>query len=221
MDLNLPAPRGMRIRASTERDQAALAALHRRAFGAAEGAAVAELALALLDDASARPLLSLVAELDGEIAGHALFSAAGIGAGEAGAARILAPLAVAPEQLQRLRRLFDCHRLDDAETLAEIAARHKASGELLDPHSAIGTAAAAAALRDDVSVVVALACAPPAKFPDAVKKAAGVHPDLPPRLADLYEREERCTVLPNDLSALQRFIGGNRPPADADTRGAA
>ncbi len=129
--------------------------------------------------------------------------------------------AVAPEQLQRLRRLFDCHRLDDAETLAEIAARHKASGELLDPHSAIGTAAAAAALRDDVSVVVALACAHPAKFPDAVKKAAGVHPDLPPRLADLYEREERCTVLPNDLSALQRFIGGNRPPADADTRGAA
>ncbi len=129
--------------------------------------------------------------------------------------------AVTPEQLQRLRRLFDCHRLDDAETLAEIAARHKASGELLDPHSAIGTAAAAAALRDDVSVVVALACAHPAKFPDAVKKAAGVHPDLPPRLADLYEREERCTVLPNDLFALQGFIGGNRPPADADTRGAA
>ncbi|HIC80831.1 MAG TPA: threonine synthase [Kiloniellaceae bacterium] len=129
--------------------------------------------------------------------------------------------AVTPEQLQRLRRLFDCHRLDDAETLAEIAARHKAGGELLDPHSAIGTAAAAAALRDDVNVVVALACAHPAKFPDAVKKAAGVHPDLPPRLADLYEREERCTVLPNDLSALQRFIGGNRPPADADTRGAA
>ncbi|WP_420345246.1 threonine synthase [Pelagibius sp.] len=129
--------------------------------------------------------------------------------------------AVTAEQLQRLRRLFDCHRLDDAETLAEIAARHKASGELLDPHSAIGTAAAAAALRDDVSVVVALACAHPAKFPDAVKKAAGVHPALPPRLADLYEREERCTVLPNDLSALQRYIGGNRPPADADTRGAA
>lgn len=101
MDLNLPAHEGMRIRASTERDRAGLAALHRRAFGAAEGAAVAELALALLDDASARPLLSLVAELDGKIAGHALFSAAGIGAGEAGAARILAPLAVAPEQQRR------------------------------------------------------------------------------------------------------------------------
>ena len=99
--MSLPARQEMRIRASTERDKAALAALHRRAFGATEGEAVAGLALALLDDASARPLLSLVAELDGEIAGHALFSAAGIGAGEAGAARILAPLAVQPEQQRR------------------------------------------------------------------------------------------------------------------------
>ena len=99
--MSLPARQEMRIRASAERDKAGLAALHRRAFGGAEGAAVAELALALLDDASARPLLSLVAELDGEIAGHALFSAAGIGAGEAGNARILAPLAVAPDQQRR------------------------------------------------------------------------------------------------------------------------
>ncbi len=131
--------------------------------------------------------------------------------------------AVTEKQLQRLRRLFDCHRLDDEETLAEIAARYAASGELLDPHSAIGTAAAGAVTRDDVSVVVALACAHPAKFPDAVEKASGKRPELPARLADLYEREERCTVLPNDLSTLQDFIRGRRPPADAGTqaRGAA
>ena len=127
--------------------------------------------------------------------------------------------AVSDRQLAHLRRLFDCHRLDDAETLAEIAARHRASGELLDPHSAIGVAAAGAAVRDDVSAVVALACAHPAKFPDAVEKAAGVHPDLPARLADLYEREERCTTLPNDLATLQDFIRDKRPPADS--RGAA
>ena len=132
--------------------------------------------------------------------------------------------AVTDAQLAHLRRLFDCHRLDDAETLAEIAARHRASGELLDPHSAIGVAAAGAAVRDDVSAVVALACAHPAKFPDAVEKAAGVRPDLPARLADLYEREERCTTLPNDLATLQDFIRDKRPPVDTPSshvRGAA
>src|SRR3546814_9220303 len=45
---------------------------------------------------------------------------------------------VTPEQHQRLRRLFDAHRFDDADTAAEIARRLKDSGELLDPHSAIG-----------------------------------------------------------------------------------
>src|SRR3546814_20977950 len=56
---------------------------------------------------------------------------------------------VTPEQHQRLRRLFDAHRFDDADTAAEIARRLKDSGELLDPHSAIGSAAARAAVRPD------------------------------------------------------------------------
>jgi threonine synthase len=54
--------------------------------------------------------------------------------------------------------------------------------------------------------VVILGCAHPAKFPDAVKKATGIHPALPPSLTDLYEREERYTVLPNDVEAIKNFI---------------
>ncbi len=92
----------MRIRTSTEHDKAAIFSLHRRAFDDTEGTVVAELAIALLDDASALPLLSLVAESAGQIAGHALFSAVGIGAaGDPPNACILAPLAVAPEQQGR------------------------------------------------------------------------------------------------------------------------
>jgi len=127
---------------------------------------------------------------------------------------------VNPEELQRLRRLFDAHRYDDAETSAEIARRYRETGELVDPHSAIATAAARDELRPEVGAVVALACAHPAKFPDAVEKAAGVRPGLPERLADLYEREERCTVLPNDLKGLQDFIRDNRrgPPQGATAR---
>jgi threonine synthase len=50
--------------------------------------------------------------------------------------------------------------------------------------------------------MVSLATAHPAKFPDAVERATGLHPALPERLADLYEREERYDVLPNDLGAV-------------------
>ncbi len=54
--------------------------------------------------------------------------------------------------------------------------------------------------------VVALATAHPAKFPDAVERATGLRPKLPPHLADLLDRPERFTVLPNEQGAIERFI---------------
>ncbi len=61
----------------------------------------------------------------------------------------------------------------------------------LDPHTAVGLAAAriAPGRRDRAHGV--LATAHPAKFPDAVEAATGVRPALPARLADLFERPER------------------------------
>ncbi|GAB4364871.1 MAG: threonine synthase [Kiloniellaceae bacterium] len=128
---------------------------------------------------------------------------------------------VSEAELQRLRRLFDAQRFDDDETAAEIARRLQESGELLDPHSAIATAAARAEARPEVAAVVALATAHAAKFPDAVEQASGIRPELPARLADLYDREERCTTLPNDLVALQDYIRGQRSDPPLRAKGAA
>ena len=60
-------------------------------------------------------------------------------------------------------------------------------------------------LREGVPMVT-MATAHPAKFPDAVERATGVRPALPEHLADLMERPERTTVLPNDLATVQRFV---------------
>ena len=58
--------------------------------------------------------------------------------------------------------------------------------------------------------MVALATAHPAKFPDAVERATGVRPPLPPQLADLFERPERLDALPNDLAAIEDYIRQRR-----------
>ena len=79
-------------------------------------------------------------------------------------------------------------------------------GMLVDPHTAIGLSAARQSVLDPDVAVVALGCAHPAKFPDAVEQAAGVRPELPPRLADLFDRPEKVAELPNDLAAVQGFI---------------
>jgi threonine synthase len=63
--------------------------------------------------------------------------------------------------------------------------------------------------------MIALGCAHPAKFPDAVERATGLRPDLPPPLGDLLERPERIVVLPNDIGAVSRFIRGRTRRAGA------
>jgi threonine synthase len=109
-------------------------------------------------------------------------------------------------EVQAARRLFSAERVDDAATRAQIAATWRSSGELLDPHSAIGVAAAERGRRQRAVPMVALASAHPAKFPDAVEQATGQRPQLPRRLGDLMTRPERITVLANDLRAVQNFI---------------
>ena len=108
------------------------------------------------------------------------------------------------------RAVFDAHRLDDRETLQAIAEIHSGSGELVDPHTAIGIAAAHAGQSDGSVPTVALATAHPAKFPDAVERATGIRPTLPPTLADLHGRPERVEVLPNDLRAVKDFVRGRQ-----------
>jgi threonine synthase len=104
-----------------------------------------------------------------------------------------------------IRRQFVAGRTDEAATAATIKAVQTASGYLLDPHSAVGVAVART-LVGGPSPVVTLSTAHPAKFPAAVKAAAGIEPALPAWLSDLYEREERYTVLDNDQSEVERFI---------------
>jgi threonine synthase len=114
--------------------------------------------------------------------------------------------------LAALRQVFVGHRLDDRETVAEMARLYRETGEMIDPHSAIGVATARALAGGSETPVIALGTAHPAKFPEAVEQACGLRPALPPRLADLFEREERCLVLPNDLGRIQEAIRGRIGP---------
>ena len=69
-------------------------------------------------------------------------------------------------------------------------------------------AAEAAATPD--TPMITLGTAHAAKFPDAVEEATGHRPELPARMADLYERPERLSHLPNDLAVLEDHIRKER-----------
>lgn len=111
------------------------------------------------------------------------------------------------EPLASIRREFSAEAVDEAKVVDEMAETFRSTGYVLDPHTAVGTRAARALLRERPEIpVVALSTAHPAKFPDAVERATGIRPVLPPHMADLMERKESFTVLSNNQAAVERFI---------------
>lgn len=114
---------------------------------------------------------------------------------------------VSEEQLKKARSIFSASRCSDAQTSVTMAECFNESGYMIDPHTAVGLHAGRSEKdRNSAVPLVVLACAHPAKFPDAVEQATGIRPPLPAHLADLYDRKEIVTVLPNDLAQLQGFI---------------
>ncbi|WP_126976859.1 threonine synthase [Frigidibacter oleivorans] len=111
--------------------------------------------------------------------------------------------------LQTLREVFGSGRVSEDETRATIRDTLAATGELLCPHSAVGVCVANAHIRPEAPMVT-LATAHPAKFPDAVEAATGIRPALPARMADLFDRPERVTRVPNDLAALEALVHERR-----------
>ncbi|MGH1432131.1 MAG: GNAT family N-acetyltransferase [Neptuniibacter sp.] len=87
----------MNIRQSLETEKEQLRKLHLETFGEEEGDSVSTLTIQLLEDPTAQPLLSLIAELNNQILGHVLFTKVSIEGDPAQGGYILAPLAVSQE----------------------------------------------------------------------------------------------------------------------------
>jgi len=109
--------------------------------------------------------------------------------------------------MKHMRSIFTSCRVDDQETLAQVASTYADSAYLLDPHTAIGVAAANGLKLNAATPMVCLATAHPAKFADAVKQAipeAAI--DLPAHLANLHELEERYEVIDSSLTSLHQAM---------------
>jgi threonine synthase len=114
--------------------------------------------------------------------------------------------AVSPEQYNTwLAPVFRAARCDDATTLEVIRDVFEKTGQLIDPHTAVGVFGARQHQSADIPMVT-LATAHAAKFPDAVEKATGSRPSLPAHLADLFDHEEYVTAVENDLEAVQNAV---------------
>jgi threonine synthase len=114
-------------------------------------------------------------------------------------------LGIPQEVLASLRSRYSAYATDDEGTREAIAAVHDQAGRIIDPHSAVGVAAAIKMGKGPAPVVV-LSTAHPAKFPDAVSQAIGAPPVEPRRLSGLKNLPERLEILANDTALIKQFI---------------
>ena len=94
--------------------------------------------------------------------------------------------------------------VSEEETMATIGDVYAGEGYVLDPHTAVGVAAARR--FQSPGPVVCLATAHPAKFPESVNAAVGGDVAHHPVLDGLADLPERKTALPPDVDAVKEFI---------------
>lgn len=88
------------------------------------------------------------------------------------------------DDLNRLRKDIDAVSISDQETLHEIRRTFDRTGYLVDPHTAVGIAAARSMMQRDTDCppIIVPATAHPAKFPHVIREATGkqapTHPIL-------------------------------------------
>lgn len=115
-------------------------------------------------------------------------------------------------QQQGAASLFASDRIEADDMSRAMAWAHARADEILDPHTAIGLAAAQRAALPPHVPIVTLATAHPAKFDDAVERATGIRPTLPARVGDLFDREERYDVLPATFEAITGYVAERATP---------
>jgi threonine synthase len=87
------------------------------------------------------------------------------------------------------------------DTIKEVHIKHNI---ILDPHSAIGFGALKKVQTDGNNIV--LATAHPCKFPDAIDQSIKIKPNLPDELKYVMNEKENYDIVPNNLSAAEKYI---------------
>ena len=114
------------------------------------------------------------------------------------------------ETMLKVNNLFSAYMISNNETLDIIKNTFENYNYILDPHSAIGFGSARKALDEKIisssTPIISLACAHPSKFPDVIKKAINIKPQLPDHLKELMVSKEYFKVIGDDTKFIKNYL---------------
>lgn len=110
--------------------------------------------------------------------------------------------------IDRMREEITAIRISDEETLDEIRRMYDQTRYIVDPHTAVGIAAARKYLdrKGVVTPLIIAATAHPAKFPEIIEQALGVQIPLPQPLQDALLRPKQSVTIDPKFSELRALL---------------
>jgi len=109
-----------------------------------------------------------------------------------------------PDIINNFKKIYDASSINDEETLETISRIFEKYNYISDPHTATGLKLLMD--KNDEETWVSLACAHPAKFNSAVKKAINKEADIPIELSNLFDKKEKMTILPNNTDKVKNYL---------------
>ena len=108
------------------------------------------------------------------------------------------------DDVSEMRRRIDAVSISDEETLHEIRLTYEHCGKIVDPHTAVGLAAARKRSVNEPTIVTATAH--PGKFPEVIERALGMRIALPAQLREALERHKQSEEIPAEYEAFRQVL---------------
>ncbi|MBB3891268.1 threonine synthase [Phenylobacterium haematophilum] len=113
---------------------------------------------------------------------------------------------IPPQALAAMRETFRGVSVGEGDTTRTIVATLRETGEMIDPHTAVGVSGMQRARGSTTAPIVVLSTAHPAKFPETVEAATGETPVMPRTAAHLAGKPERFDRLPADAETIKAYV---------------
>ena len=107
--------------------------------------------------------------------------------------------------IDNLSEHYDSYVVDDKKILNTINLFYKKYHYISDPHTATALSILDK-MNDENSHFISLACAHPSKFENAIIDSIGIKPDFPDSLKNIFDKEEKFTILENDKTVIKEYI---------------
>lgn len=113
---------------------------------------------------------------------------------------------IPPQAFAAMKETFVGVSVSEGDTARTIVATLNETGQVIDPHTAVGVNGMQRARNAVAGPIVVLSTAHPAKFPETVSAATGQAPPQPRVVAAMADKPERFDRLPAEADTIKAYV---------------